>query len=370
MPTADELLGPDVARELQAVLEGAAPDAEFSGVGAAAGRFDGLPLRERSDLLRDALLDAVPGDYPILATVVSAAVESPRLTGWMVWPVSTAVADRAVGDGSAEAFDDAMAMLATLTGRLTSEFAIRALLRHDLSRGLVIAQGWTTSTDEHVRRLASEGTRPYLPWGTRIPGVITDPAAAIPILDALYRDPSDYVRRSVANHLNDVSRHAPELVVETAQRWMADPDDTTAATVRHALRTLVKRGDPAALAILGFGPVSVEVDGPRTAGGTVRIGEDLGFTAAVRNVGANDARVAIDYVVHHRKANGKQTEKVFKLTTCTLAPGEVLDINRRHSFKVITTRKYHPGRHAIELQVNGERLGRAEFDLVASSPVP
>ncbi|MDR2279474.1 MAG: DNA alkylation repair protein [Gordonia sp. (in: high G+C Gram-positive bacteria)] len=370
MPTADELLGPDVACELQEVLYEAAPDADFSGVAAAAGRFDGLPLRERSDLLRDAVLDAVPGDYPALAAVVSAAAENPRLTGWMVWPVSTAIAERAVGDGSSEAFEDAMSMLATLTSRLTSEFAIRALLRHDLARGLAIAQEWTTSTDEHVRRLASEGTRPYLPWGTRIPGVITDPAAAVPILDSLYRDPSEYVRRSVANHLNDISRHAPEVVVETAQRWLTEPDDTTAATVRHALRTLVKRGDPAALALLGFGTVSVEVDGPRTSGGAVAIGEDIGFTAAVRNTGTNDARVAIDYVVHHRKANGTQTEKVFKLTTCTLAPGEVLDIDRRHSFKAITTRKYHPGPHAIELQINGRRLGRADFDLRAQPTPP
>lgn len=370
MPTADELLGPDIACELQKVLEAAAPDRDFSGLGAAAGRFDGLPLRERSDLLRDALLNAVPGDYPALAAVVSTAVEGPRLTGWMVWPVSTAIADRAVADGGVEAFDDGMAMLATLTGRLTSEFAIRTLLRHDLPRGLAIAQEWTSSTDEHVRRLASEGTRPYLPWGTRIPGVITDPTAAVPILDALYRDPSEYVRRSVANHLNDISRHAPEVVVETARRWMADPDDTTPATVRHALRTLVKRGDPAALTLLGYGAVSVDVDGPRTSGEAVAIGDTIEFTAAVRNTGTTDARVAIDYVVHHRKANGKQTEKVFKLTTCTLAPGEVLTINRRHSFKVITTRKYHPGPHAIELQINGRRFGRADFDLRAQPTPP
>ncbi|GAC80990.1 3-methyladenine DNA glycosylase AlkC [Gordonia malaquae] len=369
MPTADELLGPSVAHELHDVFRTAAPGVDFSTVSAAAEQFDGLALGARSGLLRDALLDSVGGDYPALASVVSDAVRDPRLTGWMVWPVTSAVADRAVADGRTASFDDAMAMLATLTSRLTSEFAIRALLRHDLARGLAIAQEWTSSTDEHIRRLASEGTRPYLPWGTRIPGVITDPASAVPILDALYRDPSDYVRRSVANHLNDISRHAPELVVETAQRWLGDPDDTTPATVRHALRTLVKRGDPAALALLGYGAVSVEVGGVHLSHETVAIGESIGFTATVTNTG-DDARLAIDYVVHHRKANGTQTEKVFKLNAASLAAGESLTVDRRHSFKVITTRRYHPGPHAIELQINGQRFGRADFDLVADAPAP
>ncbi len=363
MPTADELLGPHVADQLHDVLTAAVPGIDFAPISSAATRFDGLALGARAELLSDALLDAVPGDYPTLEAVIDAAVADPRLTGWMVWPVTTAVARRAVVDARPESFDAAMSMLATLTGRLTSEFAIRSLLRHDLARGLEIARQWTASPDEHVRRLASEGTRPYLPWGLRVPGVIADPESCLPILDALYRDPSEYVRRSVANHLNDISRHAPEVTVAAARRWLDEPDDTTPATVRHALRTLVKRGDPAALALLGFGDVQIHVDGPHVDAPAVAIGDSIGFAAVLRNTGADAARIAVDYVVHHTKANGKQTEKVFKLTERTLAPGETLAVDRRHSFKVITTRRYHPGPHAIELQVNGRRVGRADFDL-------
>lgn len=344
------------------VFAAAIPDVDFSALSTAADRFDGLALGARSALLRDGILDALPGDYSTLAAAVRATAADPRLTGWMVWPVTSAVANRAVADGDTGAFDDAMSLLAALTSRLTSEFAIRALLRHDLRRGLDIAHGWTSSPDEHVRRLASEGTRPYLPWATRIPGVIADPAITVGILDALYRDPSEYVRRSAANHLNDISRHAPDVVVETASRWLDDPDENTASTVRHGLRTLIKRGDPAALALLGFGDASIHVDGVDLSQETVAIGDSIGFTATVTNTG-DAARLAIDYVVHHRKADGTQTEKVFKLATASLAAGETLTVDRRHSFKVITTRRYHPGPHAIELQINGRRFGRADFDL-------
>ena len=145
---------------------------------------------------------------------------APGFTGWMIWPVSTAVSDSAAADGSPSATDDALDLLAELTGLLTSEFALRTLLGHDLDRTLAKALEWTTADDEHVRRLASEGTRPYLPWAVRVPGLAAEPGRTLPILDRLHDDPSDYVRRSVANHLNDLSRDHPELVVSTAAGWL------------------------------------------------------------------------------------------------------------------------------------------------------
>lgn len=176
---------------------------------------------------------------------------------------------------------------------------------------------------------------------------------------------SEYVRRSVANHLNDLSRNAPDVVVATAQRWRAAPGPETEALVQRALRTLVKSGDPAALALLGFPPTpGAVVEGLSLDVESVHVGGSVAFTAAIRNSGAEPARLVIDYVVHHRKANGTQTPKVFKITTTTLPPGEQLVITRRHSFKVITTRRYHPGEHAIELQVNGVPSGRATFELI------
>jgi 3-methyladenine DNA glycosylase AlkC len=256
---------------------------------------------------------------------------------------------------------------AALTGRLTAEFAVRPLLTHDLPRALAAAQRWADDDDEHVRRLASEGTRRHLPWGTKVPGLTADATVTLPILDALYRDESEYVRRSVANHLNDLSRADPDVTVATARRWLADPAPTTPTLVRHALRTLVKRGDPDALALLGFGPAP-HVAAELTVGATqVRVGEALGFSATLRNDGPAATRVVLDYVVHHLRADGSRSPKVFKLTTRELAPGQTVRLDRTHSFKVLTTRRYHPGAHAIELQVNGVPGGRVDVELLPAA---
>ncbi|MCZ2848522.1 DNA alkylation repair protein [Modestobacter sp. VKM Ac-2978] len=365
MPFAEELIGPQVAHTLARSIQAAAPGRSLRVLPQGAGALDGLSLRARADLLRDALLADVPGDYRALADVVRAARDaSPAFGGWLIWPVTSAVASRAVQQSTDEVFVDAMALLAELTGRLTSEFAVRALLRHDLDLALESVRMWTDSPDEHVRRLASEGTRPYLPWATRVPELFARPGVTVPILDALYRDGSEYVRRSVANHLNDLSRDEPDLVVDTAGRWLDAPASTTAALVRRGLRTLVKRGNPGALGLLGFAPAAVDIDGPHVLDNEVPWGGSVRFRAVLRNVGAESARVAIDYVVHHRKANGGSSGKTFKLASRTLAVGEEFEIDRAHSFRQITTRRYYPGAHAIALQVNGVLTGPAPFELL------
>ncbi|MFI5938220.1 DNA alkylation repair protein [Actinoplanes sp. NPDC051494] len=371
MPFADQLISRATAEDLTRAIRTAAPGNPLPILGTAAARLGDLSLRERADLLRDALLADVPGSYADLARVVrSARTGSAGFGGWMIWPVTAAVAAKAVDDGGVAAFDDAMAMMAELTGLLTAEFAIRTLLRHDLDRALATVLDWTGSGDADVRRLASEGTRPYLPWSVRVPEIIARPGVTVPVLDALYRDPSEYVRRSVANHLNDLSRDHAALVVRTAGRWSAAPDAATARVVRHGLRTLVKRGDPGALALLGFSaaPATLLVDGPVVDRATVAVGEAIGFRATVRNTGDAPARLAIDYVVHHHKANGARTAKTFKLTTATLRPGETLEVRREHSFRVISTRRYHPGPHAIALQVNGTATEPVGFELVSAPP--
>jgi 3-methyladenine DNA glycosylase AlkC len=371
MPFADELIGTSTAVALIRAMEAAAPDSALTALRATPSQLAPLALRERSDLLRDALLADLDGGYAELAEVVRrAAAGSIPFTGWLIWPVTSAVAQRAVDTSGVTpgeaAFDDALALLAELTPRLTAEFAIRTLLRHDLPRALsTITTAWVSSSDEHVRRLASEGTRPYLPWSTRVPGILQDPAATVPILTALYRDESEYVRRSVANHLNDISRGHPELVVETATAWLADPDENTERLVGRALRTLVKRGDPGALALLGFRPATLEVSELVLDRSTLAVGDALRFEASVTNTGDDDAQLSIDYVVHHRKANGESTGKTFKLAVRALAPQETFDLVKQHSFRVITTRRYHPGVHAIELVINGRSVGRQEFDLTA-----
>lgn len=366
MPFADELIGPYTAQMLYRAIRAARPDADLTALSAAPGRLPDLALRARADLLADALLEGLPGDYAGFASTIREASRRGGISGWSVWPVTSAIARKALDDGHDEAFDDGLALLADLTGLLTSEFAIRGFLRHDLDRALERVLEWTISDAPDVRRLASEGTRPYLPWSVRVPEITQRSGITVPILDRLYRDESEYVRRSVANHLNDLSRESPGLVVATAARWLGEPDDNTARLVRHGLRTLVKRGHPGALSLLGFRSGSLDVTGPTLESDAVAFGGSVRFTAVIRNAGDEPARLSIDYVVHHVRADASTTAKTFKLTTRTLEAGDSMALAREHSFRAITKRRYYPGLHAIELQVNGVLSGRVAFELLPS----
>jgi 3-methyladenine DNA glycosylase AlkC len=370
MPFADDLINASTAHTLIRAIEAAAPDrGRASALRAAAATLNqdrSLRLRERSDLLRDALLAHLPGDLASLAaTVRVAAAGHLPFDGWLIWPVTNAVATRAVAEGTGRAVDAALDLLADLTGRLSAEFALRVLLNHELDRTLDRIAGWTGSPDVDVRRLASEGTRPYLPWATRVGALLARPEATLPILDMLYRDDSAYVRRSVANHLNDLSRHAPALAVDTAARWLADPAPPTPQLVRHGLRTLIKQADPGALRLLGHPPADqVHIEGPVLDSPTLPFDGELTFSARLTNTGPDPIALVVDYRVHHLKANGRRTPKTFRLTTRTLDAGRHLDIRRTHSFRPITTRRYHSGTHALDLQVNGSRTEPVEFTLL------
>ncbi|WP_392871487.1 DNA alkylation repair protein [Streptomyces sp. LN499] len=365
MPTADELLGVDTVHALADCWQKADQHSVASAVRECAPRLAGLGLRERSDLLCDALLHAGPTPYAAFAAAVRTALADPAFSGWMIWPVSEAVAAKATTAPQGTCFEDALCLLSDLTPRLTAEFAIRRLLNTDLDRALAVIKKWTAHPDEHVRRLASEGTRPRLPWAVRVPAIQERPETTLPILNALYKDPSEYVRRSVANHLNDISHTQPELAVDVAAAWADKPDTHTPRLIRHALRTAVKKGDQRALALLGFElPVDLTVTGPNVARDLVAVGEQLRFDFTLENRGDKPQRLAVDYIVHYRKANATTSPKVFKLTVRTIQAGERAALSASRSFAPVSTRVLHPGTHFLELQVNGQPHGKVPFEVV------
>jgi 3-methyladenine DNA glycosylase AlkC len=188
-------------------------------VRAAAGQLGPLGLSARARAVAAAITSDEPGGYEALADVIRAALRDPELTGWMVWPVTEAVTAAATRSLASRDFEDGLELLAELTPRLTSEFAIRTFLDADLDRTLATVLTWTGHEDHAVRRLASEGTRPKLPWARQVPAITRDPRATVPVLNRLYGDESEFDRRSVANHLNDTSRLDPALAVRTAARW-------------------------------------------------------------------------------------------------------------------------------------------------------
>jgi 3-methyladenine DNA glycosylase AlkC len=339
----DELIDARVVTELTGHLRtgGLAP----RDLPPAAAAVDGLPLRRRVDVVRDALLADLPAGHAGAAAVVRSAFGEPSFSGWMLWPVSEAVVHRALATGRPSDFDDAMDVLAQLTTRFTGEFAIRAMLVARLDRALDIARTWTSSPDEHVRRLASEGTRSHLPWAKGVPALVRQDISTRPIVDALYRDESETVRRSAANHVNDLARDHPDLAADIAAGWWAAPDAQTSRVARHALRSLVKKGHPGALAVLGFSGSQFTVDGPHLADDVVRLGSSVHLIARVTNDASEPARVAIDFVLHFQKARGEARPKVFKIGVRTIAPGETVDIAKAYSFRARTTRTFHPGEH-------------------------
>jgi hypothetical protein len=219
-----------------------------------------------------------------------------------------------------------------------------------------------------VRRLCSEGTRPRLPWSRKIDIPVTAP---LPILDRLFSDTTRYVTRSVANHVNDISRIDPALAIGTLVRWRASgrqkPEEMD-FIVRHALRTLVKQGHPEAMAMLGFSHLpSVKVSGlavPKQ----VKMNTAVAFSFTIRS--PEEANVMIDYVLHFRNKAGKlNSKKVFKLTRLSLERNKPVVVNKRHMLRErMTTRTLFPGLHEIEVQVNGSKCARASFMLRGARP--
>ena len=262
-------------------------------------------------------------------------------------------------------FDISMQALYQMTKRFTAEGAIRAFIQKYPDRTLTVLQQWAEDPNCHVRRLVSEGTRPRLPLAPRLRDFIRDPRPVLALLEQLKADPELMVRRSVANNLNDIAKDHPDLVVETLARWKQAADPATQWIAGHAARTLLKQGHMGALALLGYpAENNISVASFQLNQTSVRMGEDLVFAIEILSTTDAPQNLLIDYVVHHLKANGKLAPKVFKLAKKRLGPRAMLSLTKRHAFRPLSTRVYYPGRHALELQINGQRWGWQEFELV------
>lgn len=339
---------------------------------AACDGLDDLEMKERSAHIQAALDPLLPQDFRAACAIMLASlstktdedwqaedIETLGVCGWAVMPMAEIVAARGLDD-----FEHAMGVLAEMTKRFTSEFAVRPFLVSDPEQGVQIAQRWAKDGNYHVRRLASEGTRPRLPWGLRLQAFVQDPQPLLPLLTQLRDDPSEYVRRSVANSLNDIAKDHPDLIAEIAADWLKDAPKDRVRLVRHACRTLIKAGHAPTLAALGYGPAAVEVSAITLGAPVVTMGGHLEFSATVTSQAKTTQPLIIDYVIHHRKANGATSPKTFKWKVMDLGAGKSAKLSKRHAIKPITTRTYYGGQHAVEIQINGQSYGEAKFELV------
>jgi 3-methyladenine DNA glycosylase AlkC len=256
-----------------------------------------------------------------------------------------------------------MKALKKLTSLFSAEFAVRPFLLQDTGRALGHLRGWLHDPDEHVRRLISEGTRPRLSWGCQLPMFRDDPGPVIELLTHLRDDPAEYVRRSVANNLNDIAKDHPATVVKVCRAWMKGASDQRRWIIRHGLRTLVKKGDKGALKVLGYTTepkVEVQLE---LSTKSLKIGSDLIIEVKLASTARRTQKLVVDYVVHHQRAGGKTTPKVFKLRSLDLGPDESVHLQKKHSFAPRTVRRYYPGKHTVELMVGGRSFGRRSFTL-------
>ncbi len=323
-------------------------------------QLDGLELKARIELIARELWHALGDHDPAasLARVVDVARAEPPIDGWAAWPLA-AVVELFGPSRPAEALD----AMEHVTKRMSCEFAIRPFLRDHYDATYARLLEFTEHDDERVRRLPSEGTRPRLPWGMSVRRLLDDPLPGIALLHRLRHDPSETVRRSVANHLNDVAKSHPKLVVDTVAGWMDEPA-TDRRMVAHALRTLVKRGDSSALGVLGFTTEPlVVVERFEVSPAVVEMGAHIALTAELRSTADSSQRLVVDFVVHHVNASGATSPKVFKWTTVDIDPGERCAMAKRRLIQQASTRTYRAGTHHVELQVGGQVMATSAFDV-------
>ena len=253
--------------------------------------------------------------------------------------------------------------LARYTILWSSEFAVRPFIINQEDRMMAQMLSWTQHDNEHIRRLASEGCRPALPWAMALPKFKKDPTPILPILEQLKADPSQYVRKSVANNLNDISKTRPDVVVKIAEDWYGKNEHTN-WILKHGCRTLLKKGDRDILALFGLSNTEgVEVSGFALEPASASIGDIITFSFNIFAMEATKAR--LEYGIDYVKSNGKRSRKIFKLSEITLKANEKKTYIRKHSFADLTTRKHYPGTHSITLIINGTPQGTLDIELVS-----
>jgi 3-methyladenine DNA glycosylase AlkC len=333
--------------------------------------LDGLEMKARAMQIADALQACLPADFAQAAGIIEAALApvgthgdeaaAQGLSGWIGWSVGEFVARR-VAARPAD-LQRGLQCLRELTQRFTAEFAIRPLLRDHAAEVWPVLERWSQDASPQVRRLASEGSRPRLPWGLRLQDLVRDPTPATSVLERLQDDPDEVVRRSVANHLNDIAKDHPERLADWLERHLPGAPAERRALLRHASRTLIKQGHPRVMAAWGVGTTFRGQAAFAVSPAAVAVGDRVVLALTLRSDAGHTQELVVDYAVHHVTARRVPSAKVFKGWKLTLAPGEERTLVRQHSLKPITTRRYHPGWHAVHVSINGQAVAEAGFEL-------
>lgn len=258
-------------------------------------------------------------------------------------------------------FDISMKAMKSITAFSTCEFAVRPFIVQNQEKALAIMMTWSNHANFHIRRLASEGCRPKLPWAMTLKKLQNDPSPILPILENLKADKEDYVYRSVANNLNDISKDHPNIVLDFAKNSIGK-SKTTDWLVKHSLRTLLKAGNQEAMQIFGYGkPGNAILNKFNLYTNQIEVGEYLSFNFELLT--QKKAINRLEYAIYFLKQNGDLSKKVFKISEKENEKNSITKIEKRHSFKLISTKKYHKGKHQIAIIINGLETEKHDFDL-------
>ncbi|MBL8298203.1 MAG: DNA alkylation repair protein [Rhodanobacteraceae bacterium] len=364
-----DLFNRSLLREIAAELQRAHPP--FDAAAFVARSLDGLDQLEltgRTALIAEALQEFLPQPFARAAAVIEAALgqEIPAtgengLTPLRYMPHVAFVQKYGIDD-----YEAAIRTQAELTKRFTAEFSIRAFLQRYPERTYAQMLAWAQDDNTHLRRLASEGLRPRLPWAPRLRAYQQDPRPVLAVLELLKDDPERYVQRSVANNLNDIAKDHPALAVETCRRWAQDAPAGRTWVIRHALRYLVKAGNQEAIHLLGGAEQPrVNVKHVHIRPEQVSLGGAVQLAFEVQSAAQAAQHLLIDYAVHFVKANGGTRAKVFKLRALTVQPGEKARFSATVSLATMTTRRHYAGWHRVEVLVNGLPHSLGGFEVTA-----
>lgn len=325
-------------------------------------------MKARVSLIRDALAGSLPQHYPQAVSILVSVLKEHAIQGFAVWPIAEYIQTYGL-----DYPEQSLEALKIVTVCFTAEWAVRPFIKKYPQQTMAFLLACAKSDNVDHRRWASEGTRPRVPWGERLTEFIQNPSATREILEVLKFDPELYVRKSVANHLNDITKDNPDYVIALLHSWKQQATEAEVKNIdwiiKQALRTLIKAGNPEALTLVGvkFG-AQVEIDEFTLTRRRISLNESLEFTTQIRSTSDRPQKIVIDYIIHFMKANHKTAPKVFKLRAFTLAAHGTVRIDKKHRVKKITTRQYYPGVQYIEIQVNGQVLCKEEWHLELESP--
>ncbi len=360
--------GPDVPRAIARMVVAVYPRFDAARfVRDALKGYEALALMPRGKHIAQALHRHLPADYTKAVDILMDSLDQPHgrqeglsMASFLYLPHTQFVAQFGL-----DHFEASMRAQHLLTQRFTAEFSIRPFLQRHEAATLARLRQWALDDSVHVRRLVSEGTRPRLPWASRLPSFQKDPAPVLALLEMLKDDSELYVRRSVANNLNDIGKDHPDLLAKTAKQWLKSASPERRWIVQHALRSAVKRGEAGALKVLGFGEAArVAVSNAGITPARVVMGEKVTIAFDLSSTSASAQEVLVDFCIHYIKANGKTSAKVFKLKVLTLAPRETVRLQKTLSTAEMTTRKHYAGVHRVDVLINGQARALGEFELM------